>query len=126
LPGVEDDPHLNTFDAVDTQERFQLDDRMMVEVLGVFLQDLPQKRFDLSEATTRWQTEKLIRLAHTLKGTASNLAARGVAEAAQELESVVVSGDRDGTNRCLHALFQQLDQAQAVMNRYIASHSPSH
>ena len=86
------EPARKIFDPGEMKERLQLDDQLIKQILGMFLSELPKKREALVEALENQDFELLARLAHTLKGTASNLVAQGVADAAKDLENAVKEG----------------------------------
>ncbi len=62
------------------------DEGVMGEILDLFMEDAPRQIAALGEAITRGYWEEARRLAHTLKGSASNVGAEPLRQAAWSLE----------------------------------------
>ncbi len=56
--------------------------------------------------------------AHTLKGSAANLGAAGVARAAERIENIAASGETEGVSLLLAGLAEELDRAHAGLRAY--------
>jgi two-component system, sensor histidine kinase and response regulator len=68
---------------------------MLEELLGLFLRDAPQRLNDLEAALAARDEKTLREQAHSLKGMASNLGARRLAEVCGRLEELVQAGESD-------------------------------
>ncbi|RMF79528.1 MAG: response regulator [Nitrospirae bacterium] len=76
------------------------DDAVLQEILGLFLEDAPRQIAALGEAITRGDWEEVRRLAHTLKGSASNVGAEPLRQAAWHLEQGAGEGAEALLDRC--------------------------
>ncbi len=88
------------------------DEEVMGEILDLFMEDAPRQIAALGEAITRGDWEEAHRLAHTLKGSASNVGAEPLRQAAWSLEQR--SGEPTGDD--LHPL---LGRCQEEMSRVV-------
>ena len=77
-----------TFDEGSLRQRLGGDDELMTDVIRVFLEDLPMRLAEIRDAVNRRNADALRTAAHTLKGSAGNLSADGVFEAARVLERI--------------------------------------
>lgn len=62
------------------------DDAFLREIIGIFLQDTPQRIADLRSSLAAGDVTTFSRAAHSLKGSASNLGANRLSKAAAQLE----------------------------------------
>jgi two-component system sensor histidine kinase/response regulator len=83
-------PH--TFDQEALRQRLSGDDQLMVEVIDVFLEDLPQRLVAINDALALGDAGALCAAAHALKGAAANLSAGALFAAASVLERVAADG----------------------------------
>ena len=83
---VADRPAAQTFDAAALLDRLCGDEELMTDVIHLFLEDCPARLAAIRDAVTRRHAEDLRLAAHALKGSAANLSASGLFEAAQTLE----------------------------------------
>jgi CheY-like chemotaxis protein/HPt (histidine-containing phosphotransfer) domain-containing protein len=74
-------------------------DPRVAQVLGGFLERLPQRLEALGEAVGRGDLEKAARLAHALRGTAGNYGYPAVASTAAEIEACALDGEAGGALR---------------------------
>ena len=79
-------------DVADMRRRLGEDDELIAAVIGIFLDDYPDRLRAIDAAAGAHDLEALRREAHTLKGSASNLSAVEVVEAAAALEESAASG----------------------------------
>ncbi len=80
------------------------DAALIEEIAAIFIQSSQELLAQLREALQRQDAEQLRRIAHTLKGSASNFLAKEVSAAAHRLEAVGRSGDLSGASDALLAL----------------------
>ncbi len=97
---------LNTF------EELQLNDGsdLIVELIDLYLQELPQRVTEIREASFETEWVLLKRAAHNLKGSSGNLGVRKVAEICQKLEWM----DRHDSPQTIAALVQLLEYESAM------------
>jgi signal transduction histidine kinase/HPt (histidine-containing phosphotransfer) domain-containing protein len=89
-PDLADAPHLSSsaspIDWDELRERLGGDDDLMEDVVRLFLEDCPERLEDIRTAIERRDMARIRATAHAIKGTAANLSARQVVEAARVLE----------------------------------------
>ena len=118
-----------TFNVAEMRERLQLEDSLVLQIVQLFLSDLPARRTALVKAAENQQTQELLRLAHTMKGTASNLVAQGVVGAAAALELSVASGNFDDVRTALQILLEEIKNLEDALHLFstgVESHGSSH
>ena len=69
------------------------DHELFVELAGLFLTDLPQQMQNIHRAAEAKQMEELARLAHRMKGSVANFAAKATHAAALQLEMTARRAD---------------------------------
>jgi PAS domain S-box-containing protein len=92
-------PDRKTIAVVDMQallERLGGDPSLLVEIIGIYLQDGPRLLDEIREAIAARDPQKLAIVAHQYKGTVLNLNARPAADAAAKLEQLGRSSSLDG------------------------------
>ena len=62
------------------------DDAFLKDIIGIFLEDTPQRIAELKQCLTAYDQPKFTRAAHSIKGSASNLGANHVRSVAEEIE----------------------------------------
>ena len=85
------------------------------KVVDAFLEDTPRRLEDIEQALLGHSAEKLSRVAHTLKGSSSNLGARAFVRICAELENSVAGNDWGNCRKLLAALHQELDRLRGVL-----------
>jgi HPt (histidine-containing phosphotransfer) domain-containing protein len=78
------------------------------EVLGLFVQTIPQIRKDLETAIAARDAARLRLVAHGLKGSAANVCAESARRAAEEIESMAKQED-----------FAEIDKVFAVLDAHL-------
>ncbi len=76
------------FDEEALRQRLGGDDELMADVIRLFLEDLPARLAAIKDAVDGRNAEALRTAAHALKGSAANLSAGGLHEAARVLERI--------------------------------------
>jgi HPt (histidine-containing phosphotransfer) domain-containing protein len=61
-------------------------DEFLREIIGIFLEDTPQRITELSQSLTALDTGKFTRAAHSIKGSSANLGAAALRAVAEKLE----------------------------------------
>lgn len=103
------------YDPALMRDRLQLDEDLVREVLRVFRDSLPDRRAALAQALKRGEVEMAAQWAHTLRGTASNLAFAAVATSAQALEAALRQGTAEPISAAHDELTFELDCLDAAL-----------
>lgn len=102
------------FDLDDFLRRIDGDTELLIEVLGIFLDDTPGLMADLIAGMKSKNATAVERAAHTLKGAAANISACRLSFLCQQLQ-MLVRKDANADLPSLITLFEQnfrdLDQA---------------
>ncbi len=61
-------------------------DEFLREIIGIFLEDTPQRIAELSQSLAAMDAGKFTRAAHSIKGSSANLGASALRAAAEKLE----------------------------------------
>jgi signal transduction histidine kinase/CheY-like chemotaxis protein/HPt (histidine-containing phosphotransfer) domain-containing protein len=84
-------------------------------VTDAFLNDTPRRLEDIEQALLAREGEKLARVAHTLKGSSSNLGARAFVQICSDLEHSVAGDDWEYCNKLLNSLREEFDRLGRVL-----------
>jgi HPt (histidine-containing phosphotransfer) domain-containing protein len=113
-----------TSDAVDLEllnafEELQLEDGsdLIVELIDLYLQDVPQRVTEIREASIETEWVLLKRAAHNLKGSSGNLGVRHVAEICEKLERM----DGRDSPQTVAVLVRLLEYESARANSSLAA-----
>jgi CheY-like chemotaxis protein/HPt (histidine-containing phosphotransfer) domain-containing protein len=93
---------------------------MLEELLGLFLRDAPARLDGMEAAIEGNNSEKLRDNAHNLKGMASNLGARRLAEDSGSLEEMGRAGQLTGANQVLARIRVEYDLVCELLKRELA------
>ena len=85
---------LPEFDRAELLDRLGGDAELLAEVVGLFLDDHPRLQAAMKTAHDAGDSTNLGRLAHTLRGVASNFAIPSMLEAARTVEELAKTDDR--------------------------------
>lgn len=96
------------FDRKTALEQMGGDEELMVELVEVFLEDLPERLQEIEAALAAGDAETLSRAAHTLKGSVGNFAAHAAYETAFELETLAKQGT-EGADQVYAKLGAQIE-----------------
>jgi signal transduction histidine kinase/CheY-like chemotaxis protein len=119
---VEAAPAAQSFDAAALLDRLCGDEQLMTDVINLFLEDCPARLAAIRDAVTRRHAEDLRLTAHALKGSAANLSAIGLFEAAQILERMGAESRMAGAE----GAWRQLSaEASYVINTLRALQAPT-
>ena len=103
------------FDRDAALERMDGDVDLMKELVGLFLDECPQRMAEIREALTRRDATKLRQAAHTLKGSVGNFAAREALEGARRLETIAQEQDWEHAEEAWAALEAAIDRLKPAM-----------
>ncbi len=109
-----------TFDEDALRHRLSGDAALMADVIHLFLEDLPKRLDAIKDAVTGRDAEALRQAAHALKGSAGNLSAGGLAEAARELERIGAESRMDDADTAWDLLSTEASTVADVLRRYAA------
>jgi len=85
------------------------------EIVSLFVADTPRRLSGLKEALAGRDAATGERLAHSIKGSSSNIGAPHVAAVAAELEALLARGSFDGTDALLARLEAELERARRAL-----------
>jgi len=119
VPLTSEERRLKTFNHVEMRKRLQLEDDYLRQIVKLFLDDLPSRRQILIDAMASNQMQEVYRLAHTIKGTAANLVAEGVVEAAGSLEVAADRGDEARLARGFQVLLTEMELLQEALGDFL-------
>lgn len=84
------------------------DRSLLAELVGIFLEDYPQRVAELREAIAQGDAPRTQRVAHGLKGSVAGFGAKQAKELALRLEQIGKSGDLAEAGAALNALEGEL------------------
>ena len=102
-------------------ERVEDDRELLRELVGLFLDDAPPRLTAIHDAVDSRDADGLRRSAHALKGSAGNLAALAVFEAARELELTAPTGDWTHAQEACAVLESELRRLTPVLAELMAA-----
>jgi HPt (histidine-containing phosphotransfer) domain-containing protein len=91
------------------------DDELIADLVELFLADYPARLEDLKSAFAAGNHEAVRRVAHTLKGGASNLCALRVTESARALEAAIRTGDVEHLSARVDQLVGAVEELASVL-----------
>jgi CheY-like chemotaxis protein len=100
--------------------RFGDDPDFFKTMLGQFCKNLPERITKLEEAISQSDILAVTRLAHNLKGAASNFSAEGVRSAASEIEMNGFNNDISRANEFLDIIKDELPKIERYYSALIA------
>ena len=103
------------FDAGAVLDSLEGDSELMREIAGIFLAQFPKQMEKIRAAVSNRDPKLLERAAHALKGTAANLLAQGVVEAAAKLEEIGRAGTVAGSSQALDLLEGELGKLKIAL-----------
>lgn len=101
-------------------ERLDDDRELLQELAQLFLQDLPLRLVDIRNAVASHNAKALQQSAHTLKGSAGNLAAVAVFEVARHLEQMGRDGDLTHIDEAYAVLKTEVERLTAELETLAA------
>jgi HPt (histidine-containing phosphotransfer) domain-containing protein len=103
------------FNRATALERVDGDLELMKELVGLFLDECPQRMAEIREALGHKDAMTLQRAAHTLKGSVGNFAAGEAVEAAQRLEAIGRAQDWRRAEEAWTALNEAIDRLKPAL-----------
>ena len=107
-----------TFDEHALRHRLSGDHELMIDVIHVFLEDLPVRLAAIKDAVTARDADALRSAAHALKGAAGNLSAGGLFDAACVLERIGAESRMDAAEGAWRQLSVEATNVIDVLRRH--------
>ena len=109
-PAITNPPGTNAFDIDAALKHVEGDRDLLDEIVRIFADQCPKTMYEIQNAIRAADLSVLERAAHSLKGSASNLGAAGVTQAAAELEESARSGDSSRSHEQFEALESEVEK----------------
>ena len=106
-----------SFNATEALARVEGDRELLVELIDLFLSELPHALSELQRGAAQRDAKAIERAAHTLRGSVANFSARAAVEAALSVELLGRDGDLDGMGPALAALEHELGRLERDLVR---------
>ena len=106
------------FDVAAVLDSLDGDSELLREVAGIFLAQSTKHMEKIRSAISDQDAKILERAAHALKGSAANLLAQGVVNAASKLEEIGRSGSVSGANEALVSLEEELRKLELALGEF--------
>lgn len=110
--GAASAPELPVFNVAEFQAQVAYDRELMVEIIDLFLEEREQDLTDMTESLASGDLDKLMRAAHTIKGSLGSLHASLARYRSQELETAARSGNQQACISLLGALEDDLKELE--------------
>jgi two-component system sensor histidine kinase/response regulator len=94
---------------------------VLAEVLKMFLAEVPRRLDRLRIAYAAGDIEEVHRCAHSLKGSAGNIGARGLYATCKQLDDKAKAGDHPGAGPFVDALTVEFSKVETAIHRLIAT-----
>ena|SRR5689334_4974185 len=92
---------------------------VLVEVLKLFLDEVPPRIERLRNAWASGNIQEVHRAAHSLKGSAGNIGAQAMFDVCRQLDGMGKSGDPQAIGTLVDALGVEFGKVEAEINRLI-------
>jgi len=93
------------------------DNAFLKDIIGIFLEDTPQRIAELKQSLASFDQPKFTRAAHSIKGSASNLGAVKLRAAAELLEHQSRNSGLNGLDQLLASLENEFAIAKAELEK---------
>lgn len=110
------------FDHVDAMSRVEGDEQLLRQMVELFLEDAPRSIETLQAALRQEDCEQMVKCAHALKGSAANVGAKAIWNAALQVEMAARSRNAEKIREISPKLGKTLERFRARIN---ATFSPS-
>lgn len=90
-------------------ERVQNDKELLIELLGIFVEDFQEKKKILIEAVANKDVDTVKSVAHSLKGATGNISAKAMRKTFVEIEQKAKDANMAGMEAMIPLLEQQFD-----------------
>jgi HPt (histidine-containing phosphotransfer) domain-containing protein len=91
----------------------------LIEIIGIFLEDTPQRIVELEHSLAAGDATKFARAAHSMKGSSSNLGALALRAVAEDLEQKVRKQGLDGVAPLLAQLKVEFERARVELTKLL-------
>jgi len=115
-------PRVDCIDWQAAWANLEGDRNLLSELALMFLSDLPQQMEAIHLAVVNRRDHELERLAHRLKSSVGNFAAKPAFEAAFHLEKIALQGDFELASQALEALEYEIRRLQGALEEW--AHKP--
>jgi HPt (histidine-containing phosphotransfer) domain-containing protein len=105
-------------DVGDMRNRLGDDDELIAEVIALFLEDCSLQIQAITSTLASRDLTAMQGAAHALKGSASNISARGVAGAARAVEAVASLDDAVAVGALVSTLVSETDRLATVLRGF--------
>ena len=125
-PSPQRPPPAPEIDCIDWQAAWanlEGDRNLLSELALLFLDDLPKQLEAIHSAVEQHQGHDLERLAHRLKGSVGNFAAKPAFEAASRLEQIARQGDFSQVTPAVNVLESEIRRLQSALEKW--AHIPA-
>jgi CheY-like chemotaxis protein len=102
----------------DVLPRLGNDEELLADVIRLFLEDAPRRLKAIEQAVSERNARQIRAEAHALKGSASNLSARGVVEAALALERIGEQGHVDAADAAWRRVETEMTRLTDALRRF--------
>jgi signal transduction histidine kinase/CheY-like chemotaxis protein/HPt (histidine-containing phosphotransfer) domain-containing protein len=109
------------FDKHALRERLSGDEQLMADVIHLFIEDCPARLSAIGSAVERRDREALRTAAHALAGSAANLSATGLYEAARVLERIGAESRMDAAEAAWRRLSAEAVNVLDALRRFEAT-----
>jgi two-component system sensor histidine kinase/response regulator len=111
----------DVFDQAALLARIEGDETLLRELVGLFLDDTPQRLDHIRDAFVNNDLKRLERIAHTLKGSVGNLCAYRAYETAKRLERLAQIGEERRIMEALTDLEMEMAHLQLVLHACVTT-----
>ncbi|MBI3450031.1 MAG: response regulator [Acidobacteria bacterium] len=109
-------PLVPAFCPEDALRQLEGERDLLVELIGIFLQECPARLAEIRESATSLDRDGLRKSAHGLKGSASQIAAHAIRQAAADLELIAREDRMAEASRALAALEEAVARTTPVLD----------
>ena len=93
------------------------DEDFLGEIIGIFLSDMPLRISELETGVATGETDKFMRAAHSIKGSAANLGALRLQDSAERLEKQARHTGPAGLASCVAEVKDEYNRARIELER---------
>ncbi len=104
-------------DLKEVLERVQQDKELLLELLGIFLEDCPIKIAAIKEALPKKDFKQLHELAHSMKGASGNLSAKSISAHFLQIEQTAKNNDVSGIAECVVHIEKELQELRTYLEK---------
>lgn len=94
-------------------------DEFLREIVGIFLDDTPQRLTEIDQSLSSGDVEKFTRAAHSIKGSSSNVGASALRAVAEKLEHHSRQQGLAGTDDLIASLKREFARVQAAFGEML-------